>query len=71
MGAVTDAVIHRFDVSALYSALDSRRAELGLSWNQVAGQLWQLSSELNDRRNDHPISPSTLTNMAAKPRTRW
>ncbi len=69
MGAVTDAVIHRFDVSALYSALDAGRAELGLSWKQVADRLWQLSSELNDRRRDHPISPSTLTNMAAKPRT--
>jgi hypothetical protein len=66
---VTDAVIHRFDGSALYSALDARRAELGLSWTQVAGQLWQLSAELNDRRRDHPISPSTLTKMAAKPWT--
>jgi hypothetical protein len=66
---VTDAVIHRFDTAALYSALDARRAELGLSWKQVADQLWQLSSELNDRRRDHPISPSTLRNMAAKPRT--
>jgi hypothetical protein len=66
---VTDAVIHRFDVSALYAALDDRRAELGLSWKQVADQLWQLSSELNDRRRDHPISPSTLTGMAANPRT--
>jgi hypothetical protein len=67
--AVTDVVIRRFDGSALYSALDARRVELGLSWKQVADQLWQLSSELNDRRRDHPISPSTLTNMAAKPRT--
>jgi hypothetical protein len=63
------SVIHRFDVSALYSALDARRAELGLSWKQVADQLWLLSAELNDRRRDHPISPSTLTNMAVKPRT--
>jgi len=62
-------VIHRFDGSALYSALDARRAELGLSWKQVADQLWQLSAELNDRRRDHPISPSTLTRMAAKPGT--
>jgi len=30
MGTVMDAVIHRFDGSALYSALDARRAELGL-----------------------------------------
>jgi hypothetical protein len=34
----------------------------------VAQQLWELLSDLNDRRNDHPISPSTLTNMANNPR---
>jgi hypothetical protein len=50
-------------------ALDTRRANLGLSWKQVADQLWQLSSELNERRRDHPISPSTLTRMATDPRT--
>jgi hypothetical protein len=57
-----------FDVAALYAALDEKRASLGLSWTAVAGQLWALSSELNDRRRDHPISPSTLTNMAKNPR---
>jgi len=40
-----------------------------LSWKQVAEQLSELSSDLNDRRRDHPISPSTLTNMAKNPRT--
>jgi hypothetical protein len=53
----------------LYQALDARRAELGLSWPGVASQIWQLSADLNDRRRDHPISPSTLTGMASKPRT--
>ena len=69
MGVVTDARIHRFDAAGLYTALDARRTGLGLSWKQVADQLWLLSSELNERRHDHPISPSTLTSMAAKPRT--
>ena len=67
--AVTDVVIRRFDGSALYVALHVCRLELGLSWRQVADQLWQLSAELNDRRRDHPISPSTLSNMADRPRT--
>jgi hypothetical protein len=58
-----------FDIGALYSALDDKRAELGISWPAVAKQLWELSSDLNDRRRDHPISPSTLTNMAKNPRT--
>jgi hypothetical protein len=58
---VTGVVIHRFDGAALHAALDARRVELGLSWRQVADGLWLLSSELNPRRRDHPISPSTLT----------
>ncbi|MGH8979809.1 MAG: hypothetical protein ACRDWE_02135, partial [Acidimicrobiales bacterium] len=66
---MTDVVFRRFDGSALYRALDARRLELGLSWRQVADELWQLSWELNDRRHDHPVSPSTLTNIASKSRT--
>jgi hypothetical protein len=50
------------------SEIDTRRAQLGLTWKQVADQLWELSCDLNDRRHDHPISPSTLTSMATKPR---
>jgi hypothetical protein len=57
-----------FDAAALFAALDEKRTSLGLSWTAVAGQLWELSSELNDRRRDHPISPSTLTNMGKNPR---
>jgi len=66
---VRGVLIRRFDGSALFSALDARRVEQGLSWKQVADQLWHLSAELNDQRRDHPISPSTLRNMAVKPRT--
>jgi len=35
----------------------------------VADRLWEQSSQLNDRRRDHPISPATLTKMAKNPRT--
>ena len=60
---MTDPHIRTFDVAALYAALDTRRAQLGLSWRQVADQLWNQSAELNDKRRDHPISPATLTSM--------
>jgi len=69
LGKATDPRIRPFDGAALYAALDARRTELGLSWRQVADQLWNLSADLNDRRRDHPISPATLTKMATKPRT--
>jgi hypothetical protein len=66
---VTEPSIRAFDAHALYLALDARRVELGLSWTGAASQMWEMSSVLNDRRKDHPISPSTLTNMGTKPRT--
>jgi hypothetical protein len=66
---VTQREIRRFDAAVLYQALDAKRVQLALSWNQVAHELWDLSSELNDRRRDHPISPSTLTAMAKQPRS--
>jgi len=66
---VTVPSIRPFDTGALYRALDARRAELGLSWKGAADQLWALSADLNDRRQDHPISPSTLTGMARRPAT--
>jgi hypothetical protein len=52
-----------FDVIALFEAMDQRRRDLGLSWRQVADEIWNLSADLNRRLNSHPISPSTITNM--------
>jgi len=60
---VDDVAIYDFDGLALFQALDEKRASRNLSWRQVATEIWELSSELNDRRRDHPISPSTITNM--------
>ncbi|MGD0561044.1 MAG: helix-turn-helix transcriptional regulator [Streptosporangiaceae bacterium] len=55
-----------FDVQALFVALDERRRREGLSWAGAAADMWRLSAELNERRQDHPISPSTLTGMAPR-----
>lgn len=55
-----------FDGAALYAALDLRRTELGLTWRGVARELWELSSELNAVRDDHPISPATLTGITRR-----
>ena len=67
--AVAEVVLRPFDAAALYSALDDRRLELGLSWRGVADEIWQMSAELNARRRDHPISPSTLTSIATRSAT--
>ena len=55
-----------FDVREMYAALDARRIYRGLSWHQVAFELWEQSSLLNKLRNDHPISASTLTAIAKR-----
>jgi hypothetical protein len=66
---MTKQALRPFDIEALYPALDDKRITLGISWQKVANQIWELSSDLNDRRRDHPLSASTLTNMAKNPRT--
>src|SRR5215468_5437423 len=55
-----------FDVAALFAALDAQRRDRMLSWQGVARELWDLSATLNARRDDHPISASTLTSMAKR-----
>lgn len=52
-----------FDVLALFDALDKKRLEQELSWQQVADQIWEQSSALNDLRHDHPIAVSTIRGM--------
>src|SRR5262249_53398088 len=60
------SVLGNFDATALYEAMDAQRVARGLSWRQVANELWDQSSMLNERRRDHPISPSTLTGIAKR-----
>jgi hypothetical protein len=54
------------DIAALFDAVDSQRRNRALSWQGVAQELWDQSAALNKRRNDHPISASTLTGMAKR-----
>jgi len=59
-------VVRDFDVMALYEAMEAKRCERGLSWRQVAHEIWDQSAMLNRQRQDHPISPSTLTGIARR-----
>lgn len=56
---------HTFDNQAFFDAVDKRRRELELSWPALASAIWEQSRLLNQRRNDHPISPATIRKMAA------
>lgn len=53
-----------FDLHAFFEAVDQRRRESQLSWPALATVIWEQTRALNDRRDDHPISPATIRNMA-------
>jgi hypothetical protein len=55
-----------FDALAMFAAMDAQRTQRGLSWRQVADEIWDQSILLNEERRDHPISPSTLTGIAKR-----
>ena len=55
-----------FDAKALYEAIEAQRIQRGLSWRQVADEIWNQSAELNQRRRDHPISVPTLTGIVRR-----
>lgn len=55
-----------FDVARLVCDLDARRAAHALSWRGVADEMWARSEVLNRRRNDHPISPSTIVGLSRR-----
>jgi hypothetical protein len=52
-----------FDTQAFFAAVDARRIEQQLTWPALAKVIWDQSHALNERRNDHPISPSTIRNF--------
>lgn len=52
-----------FDISAFFAAIDARRLEEHLTWPALATTIWEQSRVLNDRRNDHPISPATVRKL--------
>jgi hypothetical protein len=66
---VAASQIRRFDAGALYSALDARRVSRGLSWRQLVDELWEQSSELNARRDDHPIAVAMVTGIKQRGKT--
>jgi hypothetical protein len=53
-----------FDHQAFFAAVDARRRDQQLSWPALAAAIWAQSRVLNERRDDHPISPATIRKMA-------
>ena len=55
---------HCFDMQAFGNAVDARRRDQQLSWTALAAAIWDQSRVLNARDKFHPISPSTIRNLA-------
>ena len=53
-----------FDAEKFFAAVDARRRAEELSWIALAAKIWDLSRVLNERRNDHPVSPATLKKLS-------
>src|ERR1700722_11376656 len=58
------STLPEFDLQAFFEAVDARRRAQRLSWPALAIAIWEQSRVLNDRRNDHPISPATIRKLA-------
>ncbi|MGD1034858.1 MAG: hypothetical protein ABR977_10560 [Candidatus Dormibacteria bacterium] len=58
-----------FDGRRLFAALDAQRTARGLSWRAANDEIWEMSAALNRRRQDHPISLSTILNLREQGRT--
>ena len=55
-----------FDGDALINALDAERAGQGLSWNELAEELTNQSSELNAELMDQALCPGALVRTAKR-----
>jgi hypothetical protein len=54
-------------MAAFSAAVDQRRRDEGLSWPALATVIWDQSRKLNERRDDHPISPATIRKLPDGP----
>jgi hypothetical protein len=57
---------NEFDAFAFHRAMDEERMRRKLGWRQVAQEIWDQSAVLNRIRQDHPISPATLTGIGIR-----
>lgn len=55
-----------FDCGALFSELDTQRRARELGWYDLADELWQQSSELNARLQDHPLCGGAIQRMPTR-----
>ena len=55
-----------FDFTAFTSALNDRRKERGLSWFELADELWAQSADLNAALGDHPLCGGAVSRLPTR-----
>ena len=56
-----------FDCGALYDSLDSQRRDRGLTWYELADEMWEQSSGLNAQRTgDHPLCGGAVKRLQTR-----
>lgn len=55
-----------FDFSAFTAALDAQRRAQGLTWMQLADELWAQSEDLNARLGDHPLCGGAVSRLPTR-----
>lgn len=60
------SVLPVFDGETLIRTLDAQRAQCGLTWSELADELWNQSAELNAQLADHSLCPGALVRTAKR-----
>lgn len=63
------AKLPAFDFAAFVAAVDRARGSRGVSWYELADELWDQSADLNADRTDHPLCGGAVSRLGARGET--
>ena len=63
---MTRTALPTFDFDAFTAALDGRRRERGLSWFELADELWAQSADLNAELGDHALCGGAVSRLPTR-----
>jgi hypothetical protein len=59
----------RFDFPRFFGAVDAGRVDRGLSWYELADELWDQSAQLKAELMDHPLCGGAVSRLGARGET--
>jgi hypothetical protein len=58
-----------FDFAAFFAAVDDARRNRDMRWDDLAGEVWDRSAQLNAERDDHPLCGGAISRLGARGET--